>query len=70
MELEIQQLSHRIEEMMKNEAALNNEVEILRQEVDKKSVQYNSQTQSEKDLYKQRMNEAEKKAKEADARRS
>jgi len=38
MELDIQQLSLKLEEISKNEISLQNEVEVLRSEVDKKSV--------------------------------
>ena len=49
---------------------LKNEVNELKQELEHKSQAQYLQSRSDKENYKQRMNEAERKAKEADSKRS
>jgi len=55
---------------MKHEAMLKNELKELKSEYDNKGHQFNSQLKLDKDNYKHRINEAEKKNKEADVKRS
>ena len=69
-ELEIQNLKTRLEDHSKIESMLKNENAELKQELQNKSESQYLQARSDKENYKQRMNEAERKAKEADSKRS
>ena len=70
VEIEKQQLEQRLQEYMKGEACLKNDLDELRADRDKRIKEHMQQVQKDKEMFKQRVAEAEKKAKESDAKRT
>lgn len=70
LEVERQQLEFKLQEAQKAESALRGELSELRVDRERKLTQHQQQAQKDREIYKQRIAEAEKKAKEADAKRS
>jgi len=63
-------LAQRIEEMSKTEMALRSEAAELKRQLENSSSSFQQQARSDKESYKQKLIDAEKKNKEADAKRS
>ena len=70
VEIEKQQLEQRLQEYVKQEACLKNDLDELRADRDKRIKEHMQQVQKDKEMFKQRIAEAEKKAKESDAKRT
>ena len=59
-----------MEDLIKIEVMYKNEINVLKSDLENKHNYFNVQMKQDKDTYKQRLNDAEKKNKEADAKRS
>ena len=69
-ESERQQMESKIQDYQREAVSLKNEISELRNNTEQKMQNYHSQTQKDKENYKQRLQEAEKRAKESDNKRS
>ena len=70
MEVELTQLKAKTAEMAKKEACLENELQELRLEKDQKQHLFQEQAKADKESFKSRLTEAERKCKEADQKRA
>lgn len=68
--MEMTQLHQQNQEMAKNEACLLNELQELRVDRDRKVSNYQQQVQVDKENFRNRLAEAEKKAKDSDVARA
>ena len=70
MEVELTQLKAKTAELIKNEACLENELQELRLEKDQKQQLFQEQARADKEAFKTRLADAERKCKEADQKRA
>ena len=63
-------MEKKMTELVENEKRLGEEVEVLKQERDKKLVEYQRSLEKERETYKSKLNDAETKTKEAEGKRN